>query len=299
MTIFHVLTFHDLRALVGDRYGRFDVPCPACGPLCRAASNRRRPVLRVWREEAEFISFYCARCGQRGFAKDFESPTPAPRDLERAKARAAAAVQRQHADLARNTARALAIWNDAQPICSTLAEHYLKRRGLFVPDESGRVLRFHPWCPFGDRRRLPSMVVLMRNIHTDAPQAISRTALSPDGERIERKMQGPKRGAAVKLSPDESVTMGLTIGEGVETTLAGMERGFSPAWALGDAGNIAGFHVLSGIEAITILADNDTSGTGQRAAETCARRWVAAGREARLLLPHKKGADFNDITVVV
>jgi hypothetical protein len=179
MTTFHVLTFHDLRALVGDRYGRFDVPCPACGPLCRAASNRRRPVLRVWREEAEFISFCCARRGQRGFAKDCESPpTPAPRDRERAKARAAAAVQRQHADLVQNTARALAIWNDAQPICGTLAEQYLKRRGLVVPDECGRVLRFHPCCPFGNQRRLPSMVALMRNIQTDAPQAINRTALS-------------------------------------------------------------------------------------------------------------------------
>ena len=197
MTTFHVPTFHDLRALVGDRYGRFDVPCPACGPLCRAASNRRRPVLRVWREEAEFISFCCARRGQRGFAKDCESPpTPAPRDRERAKARAAAAVQRQHAHLVQNTARALAIWNDAQPICGTLAEQ-------------------------------------------------------------------------------------------------------SPAWALGDAGGIAAFPVLSGVEAITILADNDNSGTGQRAAETCARRWVAAGREARVLLPHKIGADFNDIIAVV
>ena len=271
------------------------MPCPACGPLCRAASNRRRPVLRVWRNEPEFISFYCARCGQRGFAKDCESPTPAPRDRERVKARAAAAVQRQHADLVQNTAQALAIWNDAQPICGTLVEQYLKRRGLVVPDECGRVLRFHPCCPFGNQRRLPSMVALMRNIQTDAPQAINRTALSPDGGRIERKMLGPKRGAAVKLSPDENVTMGLTIGEGAETTCAGMARGFSPAWALGDAGSIAAFPVLSGVEAITILADNDNSGTGQRAAEICARRWAAAGREARVLLPHKIGADFNDI----
>jgi hypothetical protein len=178
MTTPQFFHFDILSTLVGGRCGRFDVPCPACGPLCRAASNRRRPVLRVWRNEPEFISFYCARCGQRGFAKDCESPTPALRDLERVKARAAAAVQRQHADLVQNTARALAIWNDAQPICGTLAEQYLKRRGLVVPDECCRVLRFHPCCPFGNQRRLPSMVALMRNIQTDAPQAINRTALS-------------------------------------------------------------------------------------------------------------------------
>jgi hypothetical protein len=203
MTTPQFFHFDVLSTLVGGRCGRFDVPCPACGPLCRAVSNRRRRVLRVWRNEPEFISFYCARCGQRGFAKDCESPTPALRDLERVKARAAAAVQRQHADLVQNTARALAIWNDAQPICGTLAEQYLKRRGLVVPDECGRVLRFHPCCPFGNQRRLPSMVALMRNIQIDAPQAINRTALSPDGGRIERKMLGPKRGAAVKLPPDE------------------------------------------------------------------------------------------------
>ena len=81
MTTSHLFNFVVLSTLVGGRCGRFDVPCPACGPLCRAASNRRRPVLRVWREEAEFISFYRARCGQRGFAKDCESPPLRPRAI--------------------------------------------------------------------------------------------------------------------------------------------------------------------------------------------------------------------------
>ena len=52
---------------------------------------------------------------------------------------------------------------------------------------------------------------------------------------------GPKTGAAIKLSPDESVSMGLAIGEGLETVLSAMQLGFSPAWALGDAGNVRHF----------------------------------------------------------
>jgi hypothetical protein len=45
-----------------------------------------------------------------------------------------------------------------------------------------------------------------------------------------------------------------------------MQLSFTPAWALGDAGNVRAFPVLSGIECLTIVVDNDEGGTGQRAA---------------------------------
>ena len=113
------------------------------------------------------------------------------------------------------------------------------------------------------------MLAIMRHIHTDEPRAIYRTALTPAAEKIGRMALGPKTGAAVKLSPDEHATQGLAVGEGVETVLSGMQLGFCPAWALGDAEGVENFPVISGIEALNILVDNDASGRGQSAALEC------------------------------
>jgi putative DNA primase/helicase len=56
-------------------------------------------------------------------------------------------------------------------------------------------------------------------------------------------------------------------------------QGWAPVWAATSAGAMAKFPILSGIEALTIFPDNDTNGTGMRAAVECAERWTAAGRE--------------------
>ena len=106
---------------------------------------------------------------------------------------------------------------------------------------------------------------------------------------------GPKTGAAIKLSADECVTTGLTVGEGLETVLSAMQLGFNPAWALGDAGNVRAFPVLSGIDCITIIVDHDENGTGQRAALECSRRWTEAGREVFRVVPDLCGDDINDV----
>jgi len=47
----------DVDGLTGGRLGTFDVPCPVCGPNKRSPSNRRRPVLRIWRIEPSFAGF--------------------------------------------------------------------------------------------------------------------------------------------------------------------------------------------------------------------------------------------------
>src|SRR4051794_18444545 len=53
------------------------------------------------------------------------------------------------------------------------------------------------------------------------------------------------------------VTIGLTVGEGVETCLSARQLGLRPAWALGSVRAIRTFPVLSGIEALTILEETD------------------------------------------
>jgi putative DNA primase/helicase len=189
----------------------------------------------------------------------------------------------------------LQLWSEAMSARGTLAEKYLTSRQLALPDRHEEVLRFHPSCPFGKGARHPCMVALYRDIRTDEPKAIHRTALFPDGKKLDRKALGPKGGCAIKLSADEDVAEGLTIAEGIETALAGMALSFRPAWALGTAGEVAKFPLLSGIECLTILVDNDTSGTGQASAIECSRRWTSMGREVFRVVPTAVGSDMADI----
>jgi hypothetical protein len=173
-------------------------------------------------------------------------------------------------DRGKKIADALSVWAASVDPGGTLVERYLASRKPDLGDHvAGNVLRWH--------EGLGAMVALFRNILTDAPQAVSRTFLDREGRKVERKFLGAVGSAAIKLDADESALFGLHIGEGVETCLAVRKLGLKPAWALGSAGAIAAFPLLPGIEALTILRERDVA--NERAAENCAARWRAAGRE--------------------
>jgi len=141
------------------------------------------------------------------------------------------------------------------------------------------------------------MLALVRDMKTDDPVAIHRTALKlSDGpERLGRKSLGPTGGGAIKISPDFDVHSGLLVGEGIETVLsASAQFQFKPVWSLIDRTNLARFPVLAGIECLTIAIDNDESGDGQRSAAECIARQVAAGIEVISAQPNR-AKDFNDI----
>lgn len=219
---------------------------------------------------------------------------------------AAIRAGKQGTDEATRTAWAMQIWDAAGPPGGTI-RRYLATRSLELPRDlcEGDVIRFHSSCPFrledGTRAHLPAMVCLFRDVATDAPVGIHRTALEPDGsgksKRFNdptncRQMLGRASGAAIKLSPDSEVTAGLAISEGVENALTAICGGLRPVWALGSATFIKGFQVLSGIECLTILADHDRAGLD--AARSCAKRWAASGREVTIAYPADHGADWND-----
>ena len=202
-------------------------------------------------------------------------------------------------DAVRHSKTALDIWTaSSKNIAKTPVACYLNRRALQLPPgAAGNVIRFHSQCLFQNNGRHPAMIALLRDITTDEPRAIHRTALTVDGEKApfkpNRLMLGSKIGAAIKLSPDEEITNALAIGEGIETTISGMMFGFSPAWAVGDAGELGQFPVLPGIETLTIFVDND--GAGKKSAFQCSDRWTKAGREVFRVVPNKTGDDLNDI----
>jgi Toprim domain len=197
-----------------------------------------------------------------------------------------------------DTARARRRWREGVSPLGTIVEPYLASRSLSLPaDEVGDVVRFHPACPWGDEDgnviRVPAMLTAFRMIDGDALVAVHRTALRSDGTKVGRRMLGPVRGAAIKISADEDVTQGLTIAEGFETGLAAYVLGFRPVWAVGSAGAISDFPVLSGIEALTICAETDHRGANAQAIDRCGSRWADAGREV-IVIKSLFGGDMNE-----
>jgi putative DNA primase/helicase len=118
-----------------------------------------------------------------------------------------------------NIQAAFKIWKKAQTAAGSPIEDYLQGRGLTLAIESySCALRYHPACPFKSKT-VPAMVAAMVNIHTNEFQGIHRTRLNPK----DKAMLGTAKGAVVKLTPDEDVTYGLHLCEGIETGLALMQ----------------------------------------------------------------------------
>lgn len=187
------------------------------------------------------------------------------------------------------------IWRQAVPIDDTIAEKYLLQRCNDLPNHDlARVLRFHP-CAKSSGRSWPALIALMTDPQSGEPCGIHRTFLTEDGHKAQpgKKMLGSK--GVIRLWPDEEVTHGLHIAEGIETSLAAAHLyRYAPVWACADAGGMAKLPVLPGIEELTILADNDLSGAGERAAREVGQRWAEAGKTAHLAKTKDVG-DFADL----
>jgi hypothetical protein len=201
-------------------------------------------------------------------------------------------------DNASKTERARRTINASRPAKGTPAKAFLTGRGLDLPDNTPLLFNPDVWH-WPSKQSLPAMVAPIVPINApdnSAPQGAHLTFLRPDGSdkaKVDpaRLYSGPKSGGVVKLTPDEDITTGLAIAEGIETALTAIMADL-PTWACLDAGNMRQFPVLSGVECLTILADHDEAGL--EAARECAARWQAAGKETRIAKPSRPGFDWND-----
>jgi len=267
-------------------------PCPRCGGTDRFGANIRK---QKWN---------CRGCGGRGDVVDLVRHlddctfAEAVRTLTGMSARSTspahpiAATPPPPPDGLKSANR---IWRETVGIAGTDGESYFDRRGIVLnraPNYGG--LRFHPRCPW-ERGTTPCVIGRFTDAITGEPRGIWRRPI--DGRKP--KALGPMGGCVIRLWPDEEVSTGLVIGEGVETVLSAATRFtrrgalLQPAWATGSAGNLERFPILAGIETLTILVDRDESGRGQEAAARCAIRWAEARRNVTKLTPHTPG-DFND-----
>jgi DNA polymerase family A/Toprim domain/CHC2 zinc finger len=256
-----------------------------------------RPSLHLYDDH-----YYCFACGAHGDQIDWLMLVEGMSRDEALEALAnwdgPISAPAPRTDDAEKLANALRLWDEAGPIAGTLAARYLTNRRIDVvalPASIDEVLRFHPRCPFGGAYH-PTVIALFRDIKTDAPAGIHRTALTADGRKIDRMTLGRWSGSrAIKLWPANGM---LFVGEGIETVLAAATRKqyagapMQPAWAMGSSGALGKLPILPGVERLRVLVDNDPAGCAN--AERCAKHWNMAGRSVALLKP-PPGKDFNDI----
>jgi len=183
----------------------------------------------------------------------------------------------------------------SQPLCGTLAETYLRSRGL--ADLSGTEwLRFHPRCwwrpDIGSTEAHPALVAAVTDLDGRI-SGVHRTWLSADGTTKApidppRKAMGDLLGHAVRFGGVDDVLM---AGEGIETVLSLRQvLPLLPAIAALSAAHLAAVRLPVTVRRLYVLRDRDPA--GERACTRLLDRARAGGVEAVILVPRL--ADFNE-----
>lgn len=240
-------------------------------------------------------------------------------ELERRRAadeRAAAEAKRQANEDGRS-ADLFGAWLKLPSIAGTVAETYLtKARGI----DLGRIrppgaLRFaqrleHIDEDTGEVTYWPAMVAAMTR--GKKVVALHRTWLHPEGRgKAEvakaKKMIGPARGAAIRLTPGPSghsptqaaakgVVGPLALGEGIETCLSvAVARPDYRVWAAGSLSLMGLVEWPACASAAVLLRDNDWHPTAHQAFDAAMEHWrkQSQGRPV-VAAASEVGGDFND-----
>jgi putative DNA primase/helicase len=191
------------------------------------------------------------------------------------------------------------ILSAAQPIAGSPVARYLAGRGLTVP--GGADLLFHPDLTHWETKTgYPAMLGRVRD-RDGTIIGLHRTYLAIDEGAVTKapldkakKMLGRVAGGAMRLAELGDGDR-LALCEGIETGLAAMTACAGlPVWATLSTSGLEQIDLPPAARRILILADNDVSGAGMRAADAAARRLRAQGRDVAIVLPPLEGEDFND-----
>lgn len=277
-------------ALGGKWYRKYGAaPCPVCQPekdkhqnaLTVADGRNGRLVLDCKKSGCAFLDILAAAGVRSGDYAPPDAATLAQRDAE------------QKAEAAKRAAQAKQVWTEAQPIAGTLAETYLRGRGITC--DLPQVLRFHGECWHGPTaKRYPALIAAVQGANLPA---VHRTYLRADGSGKAdidpaKLMLGAVAGGAVRLTEGPGP---LVVAEGIETGLSlasGLLRTPATVWAALSTSGIRGLRLPDHPGRLTIAPDGDTA--GREAANALAARAHALGWQVSLL-PAPDGCDWNDI----
>ncbi|MFG1287891.1 DUF7146 domain-containing protein [Xanthobacter versatilis] len=260
------------------------------GKWTDAATGEHGDLLDVIREVLGLADFRDVAAEARSF---LALPRPGPEQISATPA--IASVPAGSADAAR---RLVAI---TQPISGTIAETYLRNRGITALHGTDS-LRFHPGCYYRPDLHAPTEIwPAMIAIVTDPGGRLTgahRTWLDPDGfDAIRlgkapidtpRRAMGDLIGNAVRFGGPGDV---VAAGEGIETVLSlrCVLPGMAMAAAL-SAAHLAALLFPGTLHRLYIVRDNDPAGDGAR--DRLIERAEAVGIEAIVLSPAL--GDFNE-----
>ena len=189
------------------------------------------------------------------------------------------------------------LWAVSQPIHGTIADKYLRHRGITdVPD--GDCLRFHPRCYYrGDesdptRESWPALIAAVRD-GAGKLTGVHRTWLALDGSwkapiTTPRRAMGNLLGHGVRFGEATDV---MAAGEGIETMLSLRQVALAlPVVAGLSANHLAALELPPTLRLLYLVRDDDPAGRG--AVDKLAARAVETGIEV-LVLDAELG-DLND-----
>lgn len=269
--MFDLATLHNL---TGGRRGIHDVACPACGPECKSAANRNRKVLRVW-DDGEFVTYKCARCEAKGWAKDGgvgglarARPSPLPTEDK--------------------SELALFLWGKSTPAVGSIVQTYLTSRSCWVESAA---LRFLP----GRGEHPPAMIARFGG---EAVTGVHLTKLAADGSGKagsdpDKVMIGPSNGQPIIIcdNPDREE---LVIAEGIEDTASVVTATGWSGWAAGSAGRIPSVVAAAARYSKVYLAvDHDRAGKVALDRSLTVRPDLIPLRFAKMLGAAKENLDAN------
>jgi hypothetical protein len=209
---------------------------------------------------------------------------------------AATLAQRERdakAEAEKRAAQAKRLWLEAQPIAGTVAEAYLRGRGITC--DLPRTLRYHPETWHGPTAsRHPALIAAVQGA---ALPAVHRTFIRPDGGGKaaidpDKMMLGATAGGAVRVSDGPSR---LVVAEGIESGLSlacGLLDSPAKVWAALSTSGLRGLRLPAQAGRLTIATDGD--GPGREAGHALADRAHGLGWQVSILDPGT-GHDFNDI----
>jgi hypothetical protein len=261
--------------------GNHRISCPACG------RGERDKTLGLTIEADGKGVAHCFRCGLAESYRPERGAHLTTPSKPRIKAAAPSVKYDTLSDYGHD------LWAASKPL-SGVALDYLAARHCRIPPADGD-LRWHPSLKHPTGCTGPALVARITDAVTGEPMSLHRTWIRADGRKADvespRLLLGGhrKQGGVIRLWPDDAVTVGLGVSEGVETALS-LAWSYVPVWACIDAGNLAAFPVLAGIESLVIGCDNDPAGIA--AAHSCAKRWADEGRE--VYMTKQAANDLND-----
>lgn len=312
------------------RTGRENIgPCPACGGRDRFSVNVTKHKWHCRGHGGGHGAITLAmHAGALTFLQACEELTGEPNpNGSKAKPlseqeRAQRARQRQESDAraARRAAQekaymddtregAAAIWQASAPIASTLAETYLRSRGLDLP-EWPDALRFHPALPYPHKPRpYPALVCRVDDMGGELT-AVWRIYLREDGRKADVENAklglGPAAGGAVRIGGAASK---IAIAEGVESALGYwlLTGRRTPTWAGLSTAGLIGFEAPLGVDHVVIAPDGDRPikrqgedfvpavPAGRKAALALRARLLTEGIACTIAAEPPAGKDYNDL----